>query len=430
MNVQDGVPTPSGSPLAVTSALFAGLDEQTTSLLSAYLTEDIVPAARVVFEDNAPGDTLYIIKSGQVKVSKCLDQEHEQVLRVMGPGEFFGEIALLADQPRTARVSTLTATTLLAVTRQRFNLLLERHPIVALNFLRAISAQLRFRYRDQERLLAEKQTLVDELAAKNSALEQALGELRVAMATVAEHERVRRDLEIAREIQQHMLPLTFPQSPQFRMHAVTEPATWVGGDFYDALCLDGRYVGILLGDVSGKGIPAAMQMARLMGEFRACVSHCAQPASVMQTLNELLCQRNGSIGFFVTAQYVLLDLQQRQAQFVCAGHPPIMLRHATGQVEHLGVQPNIPLGIDETFSYQQEAWALTAGDTLLCYSDGLYERQDPEGDLLGLSRLTALFAAAPEEPRAIIEALRSAVDLFGAHEGLHDDTSLLCVQFL
>ncbi len=430
MNVQDSVMRPPEAPLAVTSALFAGLDEGTTTLLSAYLSEEHFPAAALIFEDNAPGDTLYIVKHGEVKVSKLLAQNQEQILRVMGPGEFFGEMALLEDQPRSARVSTLTPTTLLAVTRQRFSSLIERHPSVAIHFLKAISAQLRFRYQDQERLLREKQGLVDELAAKNSALEQALEELKAAMATVAEHQRVQRDLEIAREIQQHMLPLTFPHSAQVRMHAVTEPATWVGGDFYDALWLDGRRLGLLLGDVSGKGIPAAMHMARLMGEFRACVSHCASPANVMQTLNGLLCQRNVHVSSFVTVQYLLLDLDQRRVQFLCAGHPPILLRHADGGVDCLGQQPNIPLGIDDSFRYHQEERELVAGDTLLCYSDGIYERHDVQGTLLGLPRLTALFAAAPAEPREIIATIRQAVDLFGAREALHDDTTLLCVQIL
>ena len=141
---------------------------------------------------------------------------------------------------------------------------------------------------------------------------------------------------------------------------------------------------LLLGDVSGKGIPAALQMARLMGEFRACVSHCADPQSVMQVLNGLLCQRNLRFGSFVTVQYVVLDVRQRHMQFICAGHPPILLRHADGQIERLGAAPNIPLGVDETFAYHQEERQLVAGDTLLLYSDGTYERQDIQGVQLGL----------------------------------------------
>jgi serine phosphatase RsbU (regulator of sigma subunit) len=416
------------SSVVVPSPLFADLDSATVTLILAHLTEEVLPAGHIVLEEHAPGDTLYIVKAGEIRISRILDNGEERVLRDMGPGEFFGEVALLDDKPRTARVSTLMPTTLLAVTRQRFNTLIEQHPIVAISFLKAISAQLRRQYREQSLLLNEKQALVEALAAKNTALEHALSELQVALATVAEHERVKRDLEIAREIQQQMLPATFPCAPGLRLHATTVPATWVGGDFYDAIGLEADRVGLLLGDVSGKGMPAAMQMARLMGEFRACVSHCADPQRVMQVLNDLLCQRNLRLSSFVTVQYLVLDVGQRQIQFICAGHPPILLRHADGQLERLGAAPNIPLGIDDTFVYHQEERQLTAGDTLLLYSDGTYERHDHQGEQLGLPRLVKLFAAAPSYPEAIINTLQAALDAFSDAGGAQDDTTLLCAQ--
>ena len=414
----------------VPSLLFADLDGATIALIVAQLTEEVWPAGHIVIEEYASGDTLYIIVDGQVQISRTLQNGEQRVIREMGPGEFFGEMALLEDKPRSARVSTVTPTTFLAVTRQRFNTLIEQHPAVAINFLKAISAQLRQQYREQAVLLEEKQTLIEALAAKNAALEQALAELRAALVTVAEHERVKRDLEIAREIQRQMLPATFPQTSGLRLHATTVPATWVGGDLYDAIRLEADRVGLLLGDVSGKGIPAALQMARLMGEFRACVSHCADPQSVMQVLNGLLCQRNLRFGSFVTVQYVVLDVRQRHMQFICAGHPPILLRHADGQIEHLGAAPNIPLGVEETFAYRQEERQLMAGDTLLLYSDGTYERQDTQGVQLGLPHLARLFAAAPSYPEAVVHAIQVALNAFSDVGGAKDDTTLLCAQVL
>src|SRR5256884_2981973 len=338
----------------VSSPLFADLDHATIALIMASFTKEVWPAGHILFEELAPGDTLYIIMDGQVQISRTFQGGERRGIREMGPGEFFGEMALLEGKPRSGRVSTVKPTTFLAVTRQRFYTLIEQHPAVAINFLKAISAQLRQQYQEQAVLLEEKETLVEALATKNAALEQALAELRTALVTVAEHERVKRDLEIAREIQRQMLPATFPQAPGLCLHATTVPATWVGGDLYDAIRLEADRVGLLLGDVSGKGIPAALQMARLMGEFRACVRHCADPESVMQVLNGLLCQRNLRFSSFVTVQYLVLDVGQRQIQFICAGHPPILLRHADGQIERLGAAPNIPLGVDDTFAYHQE----------------------------------------------------------------------------
>jgi sigma-B regulation protein RsbU (phosphoserine phosphatase) len=414
----------------VPSPLFADLDGATIALIVAQLTEEVWPAGHILFEELVPGDTLYIIMDGRVQISRTFQDGERRVIREMGPGEFFGEMALLEDKPRSARASTMTSTTFLTVTRQRFNTLIEQHPAVAVNFLKAISAQLRRQYQEQAVLLEEKQTLVEALAAKNAALEQALAELQAALVTVAEHERVKRDLEIAHEIQRQMLPATFPQAPGLHVHATTVPATWVGGDFYDAIRLEADRVGLLLGDVSGKGIPAALQMARLMGEFRACVSHCADPQSVLQVLNDLLCQRNLRFDWFVTVQYVVLDVRQRHMQFICAGHPPILLRHTDGQIEHLGAAPNIPLGVEETFAYHQEERQLMAGDTLLLYSDGTYERQDTQGAQLGLSRLEHLFAAAPGYPEAVVHAIQTALDTFSDVGRAKDDTTLLCAQIL
>lgn len=418
----------------VQSVLLTGLDPAALASVATHVQEEVFPAGQVVFEEDDPGETVYFVVSGSVQVSKMLAHGQEYPLRVLGPGEFFGEMALLEDKPRSARVSTLTPATLLVVSRQAFNTLIERLPMVAISFLRAISARLRMRQQEQEVLLAEKQALVEELAAKNVTLEQTLAELRAAMATVAEHERMRRDLEIAHQIQQQMLPSVFPNVPGLRVHAITLPSAWVGGDFYDVVALeapcDRPCMGLLLGDVSGKGIPAALHMARLMGEFRACLSHRADPEGVMQVLNDLLCQRNTQVSSFVTVQYIALDVRQRHMRFICAGHPPILVRHADGQIEPIGSHPNIPLGIDETFVYRQEERQLAAGDTLLLYSDGTYERRNAHGALFGLPRLSQLFATAPAEPEAIIHVLQEALTVFGETTGPSDDTTLLCAHLV
>ena len=102
-------------PAECPSSLLAGLDETATTLVVQHLRRAVLPAGHVVFEDNAPGDTLYIIESGRVQVSKTLENGQEHVFAELGPGEFFGEMALLEEKPRSARVSTLTPTSLLAM---------------------------------------------------------------------------------------------------------------------------------------------------------------------------------------------------------------------------------------------------------------------------------------------------------------------------
>ncbi len=410
------------------SSLLAGFDRETTALVAEHLTEELFAPGQVIFEDDAPGDTLYIIKSGRVQVTRRLETGQEHVLAEIESGEFFGEMALLEEKPRSARVAACVPTCLLAMSRRTFNTLIEHHPTVAISFLKVISARLRRRNQEQELLLREKQELVEELAGKNTALEQALAELRAAMETVAEHERVKRDLEIAREIQRQMLPADFPCLSGVQVYGTTVPSQWVGGDFYDAVCFDAQRLGLMLGDVAGKGVPAAIQMARLMGEFRACVSHHAEPEYVAQMLNELLCQRNVRWTSFVTIQYLVLDLERQRLQFICAGHPPILLCHAEGSIERLGSLPNLPLGIDDGFVYHQEEYSLRPDDRLLLYSDGAYELHNNQGEMLGLPRLAEFFAAAPASPAGTIDAIQQNLDAFSRTDSLHDDTTLLCVH--
>jgi serine phosphatase RsbU (regulator of sigma subunit) len=130
-------------------------------------------------------------------------------------------------------------------------------------------------------LRQETQTMAEELVAKNVQLERVLAEFHATMATIADHERVKRALEIVWQIQGQLLPTTFLQLPGLQFHAMAVLARSVEGDFHDAVCLGPQYLDLLLGDVAGQRFPAAMQMARLLGEFRASVSHRVDPTGVM-----------------------------------------------------------------------------------------------------------------------------------------------------
>jgi phosphoserine phosphatase RsbU/P len=293
----------------------------------------------------------------------------------------------------------------------------------------ALARALRQRGSDRHPLWQqEKQVLIAALAAKEAQLEQMRAELRVARDTIAAYERVQRELALACQMQRQMLPDTFPDAPGLVLAATTQPAWGIGGDFYDVVRLDAHRVGLLVGDVAGKGIPAALEMARLLGDFRACVRDCAEPHAVIQTLNRWVCQRHTRVSAFVTVQYAVLDLATHSLHFICAGHPPMLRRRADGRVEPLGAAPNIPLGIEAQFPYHQETCACAPGETLLLYSDGVYECQSAQGERLGLSRLQEWFTAAPTHPEALIQTLQTALAAFGDARPLHDDTTLLCAH--
>ena len=419
-------PSSSSIDPALQLPIFTGLDPETAAFVLRHLHRSHLSAGQIIFEQGSSGDDLYVIESGQVQVIRRLESGIEDVLATLNAGEIFGEMALLEQQPRSALVIASTETQLLSLSRQTFDSLIEESPAIAVHLLRRVSARLRERNEQQEILLNEKLRLVDELAAKNTELERTLAQLQKAMETVAEHKRVTRDLELAQHIQSQMLPTTFPQVPGLDLFASTVPSQWVGGDFYDVLYDGGSRLSLLLGDVSGKGIPAAMQMARLMGDFRAIARQREDPLSVVQALNESVCARNLAWTSFVTLQYVVIDLTRRTLELICAGHPPLLLCHADGQIEWLGKAANVPLGIDNAFIYQPETHTLSPGDRLLLYSDGAYEAKNAAADLFGLSQLATVFAQAPKPPKATIDTLRHALQTFTMADSLSDDTTFFC----
>ncbi len=408
--------------------IFSGLDAATAALVLQHVRRETVRAGQIIFEQGAAGDDLYVLESGQAQVIRQLDNGIKHVLATLDAGEIFGEMAILERRPRSARVVAHSDVKLLSISRQTFDYLIEESPAMAVHLLQRVSARLRERNEQQETLLNKKLQLVDELAAKHTELERTLVRLQKAMETVAEHERVTRDLEMARQIQFQMLPTTFPCVPGLELFASTVPSQWVGGDFYDVLYDGAGRVCLLLGDVSGKGIPAAMQMARLMGDFRACVRQREDPVSVVQALNESVCARNLTWTSFVTLQYVVIDTALQTLAFICAGHPPLFLCHADGQVEWLGQVANLPLGIDASFAYQHETYPLAPGDRLLLYSDGAYEAKNEAGHIFSLAQLAKTFAAAPATPEVAIETLRHTLSAFTASDTLSDDTTCFCVH--
>jgi sigma-B regulation protein RsbU (phosphoserine phosphatase) len=407
--------------------IFIGLDTATATSVLQHLHRDQVSAGQVIIEQGSSGDDLYVVERGQVKVTRLLENGIEEFIAILEAGEIFGEMALLEQQPRSARIVAHSDATLLSISRQTFNELVTESPAVAIHLLRRVSARLRQRNDQQEALLTEKCRLVNELAAKNAELERTLLQLQKAMETVAEHERVIYDLEIARQIQFQMLPATFPCVPGLELFASTVPSQWVGGDFFDVLYNGQNRICLLLGDVSGKGIAAAMQMARLMGDFRAAVCQREDPLSVVHALNESVCARNLNWASFVTLQYVVIDTARQSMEFICAGHPPLIMCRANGQLEWLGHAANLPLGIDVTHTYQIEVDTILPGDRLLLYSDGAYEAKNAANQMFGLSQLATAFARSPNAPKVAIEALRHALTDFSGLETLTDDTTFLCV---
>ncbi len=228
--------------------------------------------------------------------------------------------------------------------------------------------------------------LVDALGIKNEEL-------------YAVNQRVHEELNLARSVQLAILPQQFPNEPTWSAHACMHPARELGGDFYDCFALpDGRH-GVLVADVSGKGVGAAFFMAVSRTVLLDSALSVRAPAQVLALANELLCARN-PMDLFVTACYGLFDPHDGSFEFASAGHPPPLVRRHSGVVETLPTTKDMALGVLKDMQYNEHITRLQPGDTLLMYTDGVTEAFSPQEIAYGEERLLSWFAASSSDGSA------------------------------
>lgn len=237
---------------------------------------------------------------------------------------------------------------------------------------------------------------------------------------------VAHELEIAHRIQRALLPRTLPPLAGFRLAASWESARQVGGDFYDAFPLGEDAVLLVVADVMGKGVPAAIFATITRSLLRAMAVRSHHPARLLKRLNELLYTELSSVGMFITAQLVFVDLKRRQLVAASAGHCPVVLFSPEG-VRTLSVS-GTPLGILPHATYRQETATLGKPGGLLLYTDGLTESQSPAGELYGHERLVAWLQARCTQPLGADEMrdqLTAELNQFRGSAPLRDDQALL-----
>jgi len=249
---------------------------------------------------------------------------------------------------------------------------------------------------------------------------------------ILERQRIEQEIAHAWIIQQGFLIREWPAagSGRFEVYGETRPARAVGGDFYDFVHVDADHVGILIGNVSGKGVPTSLSMAQLLAEFRLCATYAVSPVEVLKSLNADLVKRTGN-GMFCTISYLTLDLSSGKVLCANAGHHPALHIRADG-VEPFGHASGQPAGVAASPSWTNAEWTLEAGDTVLLYTNGIVEARHPEtGDefgIEGLARVAQSMHAHP--PRELIEAVNEAVTKYCAPARPHDDCTMIALRRL
>jgi serine phosphatase RsbU (regulator of sigma subunit) len=199
------------------------------------------------------------------------------------------------------------------------------------------------------------------------------------------------ELAIARAIQQSLLPKDFPQLPGFGLAAFCQSARHIGGDFYDVLPTGKASALLVIADVMGKGVPAALFAASLRILVRSFVEFNSRPSDLLKRINRQMFEELSNVDMFITAQVVLLDTERRLIQVASAGHCPLLV--AGGLQDTQMIAPDgLPLGIEPFAEYAEQTALLPAGACALLYTDGLTEACNPSGNVFGQERLNSWLA--------------------------------------
>jgi phosphoserine phosphatase RsbU/P len=254
----------------------------------------------------------------------------------------------------------------------------------------------------------------------------ALGNARLH-AELLKRQRLEQDLHLAERIQQSFLPRRIPKVEGYTFCARYDPAYDVGGDFYDFVRLPDDRIGIVVGDVSGKGISAALYMARLTRDLRYFALAEAEPARVLRHMNRVVVE-SGQDDIFVTMLYAVLDAQKRQLLIANAGHmPPVVRRREEGNVIVLDHASGLPLGILPDPEYTSETFELNPGDSVILFTDGLVEAMNPSGQMYGMERLERSLAKGPSDAPTMLLRVVAEVQRHVADAAQFDDTTVVCL---
>src|SRR5215203_2536638 len=273
----------------------------------------------------------------------------------------------------------------------------------------------------QQEYSADDRKLLNDLATQTAPAVQVAQLVRQQQQQAQERERIEQELRVARLIQQTLLPKHVPDLPGYQLAAYYQPAREVGGDFYDFLELDTGHLGLVVGDVTDKGVPAAIVMATTRTMLRASAQRFDSPGEVLKRVNDVIV-RDIPPNMFITCLYAILDPETGLLRYSNAGHdlPYRRRTSSSGGAEELRAT-GMPLGLLPGMSYEEKEIVLDRGDSVLFYSDGLVEAHDPHRQMFGFPRLQGLVGAHRSDGPAMVNFLLSELARFTGEEWEQED---------
>lgn len=372
------------------------------SILERCPTESLAPG-EVLLEPGQPNHHLYFLLDGRLEVR--LQSIDSPVADLIEPGECIGEMSIIDGQPTSAYVVASEASTLIAVHANVFWSKIATSPQAVRNLSRVLAERMRKR--------------------NDATLRAIEKEIRL--------EQLQKELLAAREIQLGMLPpgpSLLAELPEIDVHARMDVMESVGGDFYDAFPLDGQRVCIALGDVSGKGMPAALFMVRTVTLLRSELVKSGELTQRINRFNKVLCETNIS-HMFVSLIVMVFDLSDGTVEYVNAGHLPMLLSSAGDPFTPLDDSQGLIAGVLEDNVYETSVLKLHPGDQIVLFTDGVTETRDAERHFYGMERLTDLLSDVDVTvPAAVVQKIFDDTFAFASGSPQADDVTIVAVRYL
>src|SRR6266705_1154717 len=280
--------------------------------------------------------------------------------------------------------------------------------------------------------LSEQDYSTDDRGLLNTLATQSAPAVRVAQLVqdqqiqARENERIQHELRVAQLIQKTLLPKDLPALSGWKVNAYYQAARQVGGDFYDFIYLDDGRLGLVIGDVTDKGVPAALLMATTRSVLRAVAQRVVKPGQVLERVNEIIYQ-DIPPKMFVTCLYALLDPETGQLLYANAGHDLPYHRHQMGEVTELRAT-GMPLGLMPGMKYEEKETRLAYGESILFYSDGIVEAHNSDRGMYGFPRLMKLVGEYDEDSSLKEDVLEDLAEFTGPGWEQEDDITMVTLQ--
>ena len=403
------------------SSLFSGISPTERQNITDKLTAREYSPRALIFSEGDPGNSILIICQGEVEIIKAIGTQEERLLTVVGPGEYLGEMSMIGYDPsRSASARARSKVHLLEMSRDDFEVLLAQYPGLAMGIMEVIINRIR----------ESNDASIREVKEKNRRLTLAYEELKEAQEKLVQKEKLEHELAMARQIQEGLLPGQMPSPPGWQIESIWHPAQVVSGDFYDFIPVTDDSLAIVIGDVTGKGMPAALLMATTRSILRALTTNLPDnkdlsPGILLGEANKILVEDTPA-AMSVTCLFAAVDLPSGRIRLANAGHCLPFHRKLDNTTPIIA--KGMPLGFFPESTYDETELLLSPGESLLFYSDGMIEARNETNELFGNERLLNLLRDLHNEEDLMGELVTNLKNFAGPGWEKDDDLTMVLLR--